>query len=50
VASAEDGGVRLPPLYVVRRRHVKAALEGLPEDADKVTAWIHSSTLGVEAP
>jgi hypothetical protein len=41
-------GVRMPPKYVLLRRHVEDALKGVPFDARDVTVWIHSSTLGIE--
>jgi hypothetical protein len=40
--------VRMPPRYVLRRRHVVDALEGVPDVFGDVTVWIHSSTLGIE--
>jgi hypothetical protein len=47
--GSEGGkGVFLPPRYVLRRRHVDEALEGVPDDVGDVTVWIHSSTLGIE--
>jgi hypothetical protein len=50
MAAPSDGDSRLPPTYVLRTRHVKAALKGVPGYADDVdvTVWIHSSTLGIE--
>ena len=42
-----DQDVFLPPTYVVRRRHVEAALRGVPSVARNVTVWVHSSTLGI---
>jgi hypothetical protein len=32
----------------LRRRHVEAALKGVPDEASNMTVWIHSSTLGIE--
>jgi hypothetical protein len=42
--------VELPPTYVLRRRHVEAALlSGVPSDAEgEVTLLIHSATIAVE--
>ena len=39
---------RLPPLYVVQRRHVDAALHGVPDDKGViVTLLIHRATQGI---
>jgi hypothetical protein len=51
-AASEEGDsvleVFLPQTYVLRRRHVEAALKGVPDEASNMTVWIHSSTLGIE--
>lgn len=44
-----DGpNVFLPLTYILRRRHVEAALEELTADVDNVTLLVHSATLGIE--
>jgi hypothetical protein len=44
-AVSED--IFLPPMYVLRQRHVLAAFKGVPDNGCCVTLWIHSSTLGI---
>jgi hypothetical protein len=41
--------VLLPPVYILKRRHVEDALEAAHDDARSVTVWIHSSTIGIDA-
>jgi hypothetical protein len=47
-SSPNSTEVFLSPTYVLRSHHVVDALKGVPADANDVTVWIHSSTLGIE--